>query len=186
MSLHFMNSRSRLKFSKDSLFYSIFFYKLTTYFYWVFSQTVINQILSRKNLLKSVFGSCWLSLSWRALYKTYYLANYADETIQFIDSTHWQPINLNQSIEARTCSHWGTERQYRDLHRCHILCQWWWASQTCRQSIRRGHVGGTAQSLGLSRCWPGLQFGDRQDFCCHSAHLGDIGKLGLLIAKLHY
>lgn len=130
-----------------------------------------------------MFGSFWLSLNWRVFYKTYYLANYADERIQFIDPTHWQPINLNQSIEARTCSHWGTERQYHDLHRCHILCQWWWASQTCRQSTRRGHVGGTEQSLGLSRCWPGLQFGDRQDFCCHSAHLGDIGKVRSINCK---
>ncbi len=102
----------------------------------------------------------------------------------FIGPIPLQPINLRQSIQWLTCSHLGTERQYRDLHQCHILCRWWWASQTCRQSTHRGHVGGTEQSLGLSRCWPGLQSGARQDFCCHSAHLGHKCKVRFINDKI--
>lgn len=75
-----------------------------------------------------------------------------------------------------TCCRWGTVQQCRDPHQCHILFQWLWVSQTCRQSIHRGHVGATGQSQGLNQCWPSLQSEDHQDFYCHSAPLRNYGE----------
>lgn len=75
-----------------------------------------------------------------------------------------------------TCCRWGTVQQCRDPHQCHILFQWLWVSQTCRQSIHRGHVGATEQSRGLNQCWPSRQSEDHQDFYCHSAPLGNYGE----------
>lgn len=95
--------------------------------------------------------------------------------MRWCSPNRWEVLNLTKSIQGLTCSHWGTEPQCRDLHQSHILCRWWWGSRTCRQSTPRGRVGGTGQSLGPDRCWPGLQSEDRQDFCCHSAHLRDKG-----------